>query len=215
MIKEIDKESLVFKFLIRLTILLSRGLFITSCFNLQCERWLCYTILELVQRGDEESNKKTLIRFIGTLIGAVVFVILFSIFQTPTSHTIIILLAFYIGMYIQRYDRKMIVEMIQALGGAIIGTTGAVFVWNHIFFAMIGTIIAYLGNKYLLSIREKQTKVHYDELYEQYKNYLLQGLEHYPHSIILEAYHVLEMGGEDSKYQEWLDISFETLNKSI
>lgn len=215
MIKEIDKESLAFKFSIRLTILLSMGLFITSFFNLQYGRWLCFTILALVQPGYEESNKKTLMRFIGTLIGAVAFVILFSVFKTPTSHTIIILLASYIGMYIQRYDRKMIVTTIQALGAAIIGTTGAVVAWSRIYFVMIGTIIAYLGNKYLFSIREKQAKEHYDELYEKYKNHLLQDLEHYPHSIIVEAYHVLEMGGEDSKYQEWLDISFETLNKSI
>lgn len=215
MTKEVDKESLAFKFAIRLTILLSLGLFITTFLNLQYGRWLCFTILALVQPEYEESNKKTLMRFSGTLIGAVVFVILFSVFKTPNSHTMIILLSSYIGMYIQRYDQKMIVTTIQALGAAIIGTTGAVVAWSRIYFVMLGTVIAYLGNKYLFSIHEKQVKEHYDELYERYKNHLLHDLEHYPHSTIVEAYHVLEMGGEDSKYQEWLDISFEILSKSI
>ena len=90
-----------------------------------------------------------------------------------------------------------------------------IVVQNRIAFVIIGAIVAYIGNKYLLTIREKQVKEHYDELYDQYKTHLLQDRESYPHSIIVEAYHVLEMGEELNKYPEWLDISFNTLVKSL
>lgn len=154
-------------------------------------------------------------RFTGTLLGAVLFLVLFNIFTDTTAQMMIVLLSSYIGMYINRYDLKMVATTIQALGAAVIGTTGMIVVQNRIAFVIIGAIVAYIGNKYLLTIREKQVKEHYDELYEQYKTHLLQDPESYPHSIIVEAYHVLEMGEELNKYPEWLDISFNTLVKSL
>lgn len=214
-IKEVDKDSLAFKFALRLSFLLSAGMFLTSLFNLEYGRWLCFTILALVQPGYEESNKKTLMRFTGTLLGAVLFLVLFNIFTDTTAQMMIVLLSSYIGMYINRYDLKMVTTTIQALGAAVIGTTGMIVVQNRIAFVIIGAIVAYIGNKYLLTIREKQVKEHYDELYEQYKTHLLQDPKSYPHSIIVEAYHVLEMGEELNKYPEWLDISFNTLIKSL
>lgn len=214
-IKEVDKDSLAFKFALRLSLLLSMGMFLTSLFNLEYGRWLCFTILALVQPGYEESNQKTLMRFTGTMLGAILFLILFNIFKDTTTQMVLVLLSSYIGMYINRYDLKMVTTTIQALGAAVIGTTGMVVVGNRIIFVIIGAIVAYIGNKYLLTIREKQVKEHYDELYDQYKNHLLQNPKSYPHSIIVEAYHVLEMGEELNKYPEWLDISFNTLVKSL
>lgn len=211
----IDKESLAYKFALRLTILLTIGIFITGYFNLEYGRWLCFTILALVQPRYEESNKKTWMRFVGTGIGVVIFLILFNIFTNQTARTMIVLCSSYIGMYINRYDLKMIVTTVQALGAAIIGTTGAIVIQNRIYLVLLGGVIAYLGNKYLFTIREQQEKLHYAKLYEEYKTYLENHPERYPHAFIVETYHVLDMGKQKEHYKEWLDISFDALAKAI
>jgi len=214
MSKDIDKESLVYKFALRLTILLSAAIFIQDVFNLEYGRWLCFTILALVQLGVEESNKKTLHRFIGTAIGVILFIILFSIFKTPTLQSMIVLAAAYIGMYANRYDFKMTFITVQALGAALIGSTGAIIIGNRVLLVLLGGIIAYIGNRYLFTIRQQDIKNHYEELYTSAKNHLLMEKEEYPHSIIVDTYHCIEAGELDGYYEEWLDVSFKALAKN-
>lgn len=211
----IDRESLAYKFSLRLTILLTIGMFIIGYFNLEYGRWLCFTILALVQPGYEESNKKTWMRFVGTGIGVVIFLILFNIFTNQIARTIIILCSSYIGMYFNRYDLKMIFITIQSLGAAIIGSTGGIVAQNRIYLVLLGGVIAYLGNRYLFTIREQQEKLHYAELYKQYKSCLENHPEFYPHAFIVETYHILDMGKQKENYQEWLNISFNALVKAI
>ncbi len=213
--KEVDKESLAYKFALRLAILLAVSMFIQDLFNLEYGRWLCFTILALVQPGVEESNRKTIHRMIGTALGVILFIILFSFFKTPTQQTLVVLCASYIGMYINRYDLKMMTITIQSLGAALIGTTGAIIIENRVFMVMLGAIVAYLGNKYLFTIREHDARQHYEELYDLYKKHLLIDREEYPHSVIVEVYHILEVGGLDTFYRECLDVSFDALAKNI
>lgn len=213
--KDVDKDSLAYKFALRLAILLAGSMFIQDLFNLEYGRWLCFTILALVQPGFEDSNKKTMHRVIGTTLGVILFIILFSIFKTPTQQTLVVLFSSYIGMYMNRYDLKMVAVTVQSLGAALIGTTGAIIIGNRVFMVMLGAVVAYLGNKYLFTIRERDARKHYEELYDSYKKHLLIEREEYPHSSIVDTYHILEVGELDEYYCEWLDISFDALAKNI
>ena len=211
---QIDTKSLSFKFAMRVTILLSAALFYTTFFNLEYGRWLCFTLLALVQPSYEESNKKTWMRFTGTLFGVILFLILFTIFKSSTSRTLIVMITSYVNMFFNRYDYKMIATTIQSLGAAVIGTTGLIFAQNRVGFVLLGGIVAFLGNRYLFTIREKEAHTYLMDLYEKYKHYLL-GNEKYPHTVIVEAYHALEMAGDDNKYREWLNVSFDALTNPI
>ena len=50
----------------------------------------------------------------------------------------IVLVASYIGTYMNRYDLKMTFITVQALGAAIIGTTGSIVIGNRVFYLIIG-----------------------------------------------------------------------------
>ena len=192
--------------------LLSVCLFISQLFGLSYGRWLCFTIAALVQPDAESSHKKTIERLIGTGVGATIFVALITIFKEESQQMIIVLLSSYIGMYMNRYDFKMIFITIQALGGALLTATGSIVIGNRLFYIVVGAVIAYLGNKWLFPIRRKDIKEHYIDLYEQQKNHLIKTPQNNPHEAIVDAYHYLEMGKlEDEKYSEWLDVSFEAL----
>lgn len=210
----IDTHSLSFKFAMRLTILLSVALLYTTFFDLEYGRWLCFTILALVQPGYEESVKKTWMRLVGTVIGVAAFLFLFSIFKSSNSHMIILMLTSYLSMYITRYDYRMVGTSIQSLGAAVVGTTGLLVAENRIGFIIFGAIVSLLGNRYLFTIREKDAINYMMEVYDKCKQYLLNH-EKYPHTVIVEAYHALEVAKEEEKYKEWLDLSFNALKEPI
>lgn len=216
LVKGIDKESYAYKFSLRLAILVGLSLFVVQLFNLTYGRWFCFTILALVQPVVEGTGQKTIQRVIGTIIGVVLFIILISLFKNDSQRAILLLVSSYIGMYMNRYDLKMIFITIQALGAAIIGTTGSIVIENRVFYVIIGAIVACLGNRFLFSIRQQELSEHYLDLYEKDKKHLLLEPKDYPHSMIVEAYHFLQVGGiEKEKYQEWLTISFDALAKAI
>lgn len=215
-VKGIDKESYAYKFSLRLAILVGFSLFIVQLFNLTYGRWFCFTILALVQPGFEESRQKTIYRFIGTFVGVILFIILISVFKNESQLAMIVLVASYIGTYMNRYDLKMTFITVQALGAAIIGTTGSIVIGNRVFYLIIGAFVAYIGNKFLFTIHQQEVSQHYLDLYEKDKKHLLLEPKDYPHSMIVEAYHFLQVGQiEKEKYQEWLTISFDALSKAI
>lgn len=215
-IKAIDYESMACKFSLRLAVLVGLSLFIVQLFDLTYGRWFCFTILALVQPGFEESRKKMVHRFIGTLSGVVIFILLFSLFKQDSQRILIVLGASYIGMYMNRYDLKMTWVTIQALGAAIIGTTGPVVVENRVFYIVLGGIVAYVGSKYLFPIYQHEMKQHYLTLYEQSKKHLWNHPTTYPHTGIVQAYHYLQVGEiEKEKYQEWLNLSYQALTQSV
>lgn len=214
---DIDTHSLSFKFAMRLTVLLAVSLFITAFFKIEYGRWLCFTILALVQPGYEQSNKKTWMRFVGTAIGVTLFLILFSVFKGQVAHLLIIMIVSYTSMYVSRYDYSMIFTSIQSLGAAVISTSGDLSIdyfvaENRVGFIILGAILAFLGNRYLFTIRESQAKTYLIEKYEQCKNRLIANKEKYPHTVIVQSYHLIEMAGESrSKYLDWLNTSFDAL----
>ena len=212
LLKPIDVESYAFKFAIRLAILLSGSLFVLQLFDLSYGRWLCFTLAALVQPDIETSEQKTVQRLIGTGLGVVVFSVLMMIFKEDSQRALIVLVCSYIGMYINRYDLKVSFVTVQALGGAIVTAPGTVIVGNRIVYIVLGALIAYLGNKWLFPIRRKEIKEHYVGLYEQQKQQLITHPSVHPQEVIINAYHFLEMGElEDTKYFDWLDVSFEAL----
>lgn len=181
-------------------------------FDLSYGRWLCFTLAALVQPDIETSEQKTVQRLIGTGLGVVVFSVLMMIFKEDSQRALIVLVCSYIGMYINRYDLKVSFVTVQALGGAIVTAPGTVIVGNRIVYIVLGALIAYLGNKWLFLIRRKEIKEHYVGLYEQQKQQLITHPSVHPQEVIINAYHFLEMGElEDTKYFDWLDVSFEAL----
>ncbi|MDU1538594.1 MAG: FUSC family protein [Paeniclostridium sordellii] len=146
----INKESLNFTFALRGAIVTSIAVFIVSAFNIEHGKWLIFSISAIVQPYLESSKTKGKERILGTIIGLIIFEIVFSIITNTSGRAIIILLVGYISNYQSKYKYQMICTTISALGAASIGTDITDLSIQRITFVILGTIIALYANKVIL-----------------------------------------------------------------
>lgn len=146
----INKESLKFTFALRGAIVTSIGVFIVSAFNIEHGKWLVFSLSAIVQPYLESSKTKGKERILGTIIGLIIFEIVFSIITNTSGRAIIILLVGYISNYQSKYKYQMICTTISALGAASIGTDITDLSIQRITFVILGTIIALYANKVIL-----------------------------------------------------------------
>ncbi len=160
-----DRKSLKFCYGIRIGITISIGAFIVDYFNLSEGRWILFTILSVTTPIYETSHSKTKDRLFATIIGSICIVVLFSIFQDPTSRTIIIMLAGYLNGYFSNYKYSTIFVTISAIGSAAIAGNVHELSFNRILYVVIGAIIAILSNKYIFPYRLNDSIKQLDNLY--------------------------------------------------
>ncbi|MEG2848584.1 MAG: FUSC family protein, partial [Bacilli bacterium] len=89
-------------------------------------------------------------RIIGTIIGLILFEILFSIVKDPSGRTMIILIVGYTSNYQTVYKNQMICNTISALGAAAMTANMGTVSINRIIFVLIGTGLAILANNLIL-----------------------------------------------------------------
>ncbi|WP_040327262.1 FUSC family protein [Clostridium ihumii] len=149
----INRDSLKFTFAFRGALITSLGVFIVSLFNLQYGKWLVFSLISIVQPYFEASKTKGKDRIIGTVIGLLIFEILFSLVPSMAGRTFIILLVGYISNYLTEYRYQMICTTVSALGAAaMIDTVNYVF-FNRMIFVIVGTLIALYASKIILPYR--------------------------------------------------------------
>ena len=149
----INRDSLKFTFAFRGALITSLGVFIVSLFNLQYGKWLVFSLISIVQPYFEASKTKGKDRIIGTVIGLLIFEILFSLVLSMAGRTFIILLVGYISNYLTEYRYQMICTTVSALGAAaMIDTVNYVFL-NRMVFVFVGTLIALYASKIILPYR--------------------------------------------------------------
>ncbi|CEQ30488.1 membrane protein [[Clostridium] sordellii] len=145
------KDSLKFTFALRGALLTSIGVFIVSAFDIEYGKWLVFSLSSVVQPYLESGKLKGKDRLIGTIIGLLVFEILFFIVKDPSGRTLIILVVGYLSNYQTRYKYQMICTTISALGSAALSTGNIeTLSIDRIIFVITGTVIALYANKFIL-----------------------------------------------------------------
>ncbi|NEZ50212.1 FUSC family protein [Clostridium botulinum] len=143
-------SSLRFAYAVRVALCTIIAIFIMDYFKIYEARWMAYTVFAIVQPYAENSKVKSYNRMKGTLIGGVIFVILFTIIKNPLIRSVIVIGAGYIDSYNTMYDRKMICVTISALGTAYItSSVGSVFLYRMLF-VILGLVLALLVNEFIL-----------------------------------------------------------------
>ena len=143
-------SSLRFTYAIRVSICATISIFIMDYFKIYEARWMAYTVFAIVQPYGENSKSKSYNRIKGTLIGGLIFLVLFTIIKNPLIRSIIVMGSGYIDGYNTRYDRKMICVTLSALGtAAITSSVGTVFLYRMLFVSL-GLILALLVSKFIL-----------------------------------------------------------------
>lgn len=146
----IRKDSLKFTFAFRGALVTSLGVFIVALFNIPYGKWLVFSLISIVQPYLDSSKVKGTQRIYGTIIGFLIFEIVFYVVTDTTSRTLIILLVGYISNYQTNYRNQMICTTISALGAASIGASISILGFERLIFVFIGTIIALYANKLIL-----------------------------------------------------------------
>ena len=157
----ISKDSLKFTLAFRCALITSIGVFIVNLFNIELGKWIIFTLHAIIQPYSDYSKTKGYQRLYGTAIGLIIFEILFSIFTSTSSRTIILLLAGYLSTYPENYGYKMIFITISALGASSLTSNIGIVGFERILFVIIGTLIALCANKIILPYKiTEATKSH-------------------------------------------------------
>lgn len=172
-IKE-NKDGVGFSYGVRAGIGIAITCFITQAFQLQEGAWMICTIYSLVNPIYEVSKYKTKDRVIATFFGAIVVIILLTIFKGEMARSLLLLFVGYIMTYVSQYKYTIFFATICIV--AMVTGTGSVldFALQRFIYVVIGLCVALILNKFVL---RKDLKVINEELKEKYKNIIRKILE--------------------------------------
>lgn len=160
MILSIDVHSLHFNFSLRMAIGITIAIFVGTIFDFAKGMWITSTVLSLTQPYYNETKGKIKPRLMGTIIGSIIFVILFNFLVPKSLNSIVLLIIGYIYSFVKEYKIQIIFITLNALAAAMILFDSTISVPMRLFFVIIGIIIAVLINWPLCKIHEKQNKEH-------------------------------------------------------
>nr|WP_317331987.1 FUSC family protein [uncultured Romboutsia sp.] len=161
-----DTNSPKYCYAMRMAITMTIGLFLMEYFKLSEGRWILFTILSLTTPLYETSKHKIRYRIEATLIGAIIIIILFSIFKTEDSRLFIVMLSGYLQGYVNEYKHKTIFVTISAIGSAVIVGNVQALTIERVVMVAIGTIVAIIANRYLFPYNLEKSNYQLSKIYD-------------------------------------------------
>lgn len=158
MLSNIDIHSLQTNFSLRMAIGITIAIFIGTIFNFTKGMWITSTVLSLTGPYYNDIKEKIGQRLVGTVIGAIIFIILFNFLIPKSLDSIVLLVIGYIYSFIKPYKIQMIFITLNSLGAAMILFDSTTSVPMRIFFVIIGIVIAVLVNEPICKIYENTHK---------------------------------------------------------
>ena len=144
-----NRNSVRFTYAVRLAITITIAAFISDYFELEQGRWLLYTIFSVTQPYAELAKARFSARIAGTLIGIVIFAVLFTIFTDTTSRSMLILLFGYLNSYAVEYRNVIITVTVCALGSAALISDPNVVTIERIIYVLAGVILGMIANRFI------------------------------------------------------------------
>lgn len=158
MLSNIDIHSLQTNFSLRMAIGITIAIFIGTIFDFTKGMWITSTVLSLTQPYYNDIKEKIGQRLVGTVIGAIIFIILFNFLIPKSLDSIVLLVIGYIYSFIKPYKIQMIFVTLNSLAAAMILFDTSISVPMRIFFVIIGIVIAVLVNGPICKIYENTHK---------------------------------------------------------
>lgn len=144
-----DFTSERFRFSIKMALGISMAIFIGRIIGTQKGMWISIAVMSITQPNFTESKQRFKDRFISTLIGAIMFVLLFKVLVKEPQHQVYIMLILgYIYTFIYKYRIKMIFVANNALVAAMVifGTLQSITL--RVAFLILGIGLVYLISKF-------------------------------------------------------------------
>lgn len=109
-------SSLRFNIAVKASILIATSIFIVNYFNIYEGKWIVLTLSILILPYAEQSSKKALDRVIGTVIGAIIFGLIYKFIDgNIILITIVFLISLYMNISVRKYDIRCIFITINAI----------------------------------------------------------------------------------------------------
>ncbi|MEG0291814.1 MAG: FUSC family protein [Anaerovoracaceae bacterium] len=161
------KDSIRMSFAFRSAFAISTMFFVYKYFDLEYGRWLVYTNLAIIQPYASEAGEKLRDRIKGTIVGFLIFIMLFGMFQDSGERTVIIMLVGYLAGFKRNYFEEIITTTISAMGIAAMSAPGDDdLTMYRILFVFLGGCFAMVVNRFIMHCTIEGTRT---SLVERYK----------------------------------------------
>lgn len=162
--QNLNLDSILFKYSLKLSISLSIAMFIVDYFNILYGKWIIITIYVLLQPYSEDTRSKAKNRLKGTGIGVLLFLIIFSFVKDAIPKNIILFIAFYFYFYYEEYYKKVIAITMITLTSMSLVENLDILSFNRLIYVIIGILLVTIFDKYIFhysifdSIRDLKRK---------------------------------------------------------
>lgn len=119
-IKSLDIHKENTQWYLKLAITLTFVMFLGDVFNYPRTIWINFAVLSLTYHQHEESARRMKYRLPATIIGSIVFFIVFEYLVPQSMHSTIVFLTGFLMMFINSYFRKTIANSFNALSSAML-----------------------------------------------------------------------------------------------
>lgn len=153
--RRFNRNSLRFTFAFRIALLVSLGAFVVDYFDLYKGKWMVFTLSSVVQPYIESSETKMIDRIKGSLIGILIFELLFHLVPSMEVKMLIAFTCGYIGFYFKDYSKKMIFMTVFALSMGATNNDFNILSFDRLKFILIGCVIAFIANRIIFPYKIK------------------------------------------------------------
>ena len=166
-----NRDSLRFTFAIRVAILIAGTYFVIRILNLEYGKWILFTLMAVCQPYDTTTEKSGKDRILGTVIGAIIVFIVYTIIPNTAIKVGVLGIGFYMSISAKGSIAKGVGTTVFALGIIEIsikaGFDTMIITADRVMYTIIGFIIAIIGSKIILhyDIR-RETKTLVDKYYK-------------------------------------------------
>lgn len=162
---------------LKLAIAVSVIMFIVDLFKIPQGRWIVTSVYVVIQPYEEETLKKAIKRFKGTIIGVIIYISIFTFFPhiIPLELLLLILMFFY--FFQKDYDKKVVCTALMTLSLGLSRSTVGSLAFYRFFFVIIGIGIALMVNKLIFPQSVKSSIYDLKERYLELTNKLLCELK--------------------------------------
>ena len=174
-----NRNSVRFTYAMRIGILIAIAMFISDYFNLAEGKWIAFTIFSVTQPYSEQAAQRFGKRILGTLAGAVLVFLLFTIFTDTSIRSFLVLLAGYLNGYAVSYFNIVFTVTISALGTASLTGDFEILTITRILYVALGILLGMVANFFLFPYSVKSNTAYLIDMYKKTSKDLMVEVYHF------------------------------------
>ncbi|WKY48017.1 FUSC family protein [Eubacteriaceae bacterium ES3] len=160
-------DALSRSYAFRLALAISIATFLVNYFSLQHGNWMVFTISSLTYPYYEMAKQKTVKRILGTIIGGIIVIVVFSILQLKDAGTVVMIIALFLTIFfMDNYTYSMIFSTITAISSFVLAENSTSLSLDRIIYVVIGGVIAIVLSKFILPYHKSDTEKDLMSMYD-------------------------------------------------